>query len=332
MVDKTCITQLFKHQKQALYFLLERERELACVPPKKSSQQIDDEKEKEGESISTAESMCLRRKTRRGQYVNLITGEAWNPEDGLNHDGKKRQRGPHLARGGILADDMGLGKTIEAICLVISKEKPIEVDGVEIVEIVDLTADDDVVLKEEMGDDDVVEIKKEASGSQVYPKSVEEPAPMMNPFKPNTSKKHIELPAGRKMTSSKATLIVCPLSTISNWEDQIAQHVIRGSIKVYVFHGPHRRSDVGFLSQFDVILTTYNVLSLEYTREIKGIKQRLESSKSTGHQSVLHRVKWKRVILDEAHVIKDANTGQARSACALDTNLRWCLSGTVYEC
>lgn len=49
---------------------------------------------------------------------------------------------------------------------------------------------------------------------------------------------------------TKGTLIVCPLSTVSNWEDQIQQHVKRGALSVYVYHGAARCQDPRILSKF----------------------------------------------------------------------------------
>jgi SNF2 family DNA or RNA helicase len=49
---------------------------------------------------------------------------------------------------------------------------------------------------------------------------------------------------------AKGTLIVCPLSTVSNWEDQIQTHVRRGALSVYVYHGAARCQDPRVLSKF----------------------------------------------------------------------------------
>lgn len=43
------------------------------------------------------------------------------------------------------------------------------------------------------------------------------------------------------LVPTKGTLIVCPLSTVSNWEDQIQSHVKRGALSVYVYHGASRK-------------------------------------------------------------------------------------------
>ena len=53
---------------------------------------------------------------------------------------------------------------------------------------------------------------------------------------------------------SKGTLVICPLSVISNWSDQIHAHFQHGALSVHVHHGSSR--DSGALEQFDVVVTS----------------------------------------------------------------------------
>lgn len=63
---------------------------------------------------------------------------------------------------------------------------------------------------------------------------------------------------------NRPTLIVCPLSVLSNWEIQLKQHLRPDfPISVYVYHGRNRSTDAAFLKQHDVVLTTYNILGNE---------------------------------------------------------------------
>lgn len=48
-------------------------------------------------------------------------------------------------------------------------------------------------------------------------------------------------------------------------------------------------------------------------------------------ESLLHRVRWHRVILDEAHAIKDRSCNTAQAAFSLDAENRWALSGTPLQ-
>ncbi|XP_078445715.1 DNA repair protein RAD16-like [Wolffia australiana] len=47
--------------------------------------------------------------------------------------------------------------------------------------------------------------------------------------------------------------------------------------------------------------------------------------------SALHNVKWNRIILDEAHFIKDRGSSTAKAVFALESNYKWALSGTPLQ-
>jgi SNF2 family DNA or RNA helicase len=42
-------------------------------------------------------------------------------------------------------------------------------------------------------------------------------------------------------------------------------------------------------------------------------------------------VHWWRVVLDEAHNIKEAKTQAARACAELESNRRWCVTGTPFN-
>ncbi|KAJ2339183.1 hypothetical protein GGF43_006700, partial [Coemansia sp. RSA 2618] len=67
------------------------------------------------------------------------------------------------------------------------------------------------------------------------------------------------------------TLIVCPLSTMSNWEEQVATHVRARGMSVYAYHGNTRTRSARRLCHYDVVLTTFNVLQSEYARETRQL-------------------------------------------------------------
>lgn len=118
---------------------------------------------------------------------------------------------------------------------------------------------------------------------------------------------------------SMGTLIICPTSTVKNWEDQIAQHVKPGSMTYHVYHGPGREKNPYKLLQYDIVITTYGIVTSE------------SSNKTATSVSPLKQLKWFRIVLDEAHTIREARAIQSQATYSLDAQRRWCLTGTPIQ-
>ncbi|XP_068647111.1 DNA repair protein RAD16 isoform X2 [Aristolochia californica] len=52
---------------------------------------------------------------------------------------------------------------------------------------------------------------------------------------------------------------------------------------------------------------------------------------SSGQRTILHSVTWERIILDEAHFIKDRRSNTARAVFTLESSYKWALSGTPLQ-
>ncbi|XP_015760925.1 PREDICTED: uncharacterized protein LOC107340090 [Acropora digitifera] len=118
------------------------------------------------------------------------------------------------------------------------------------------------------------------------------------------------------VTENTATLIVCPVSVLSNWTDQIFRHAHRDvRLQVYMYYGPERLRDLKFLREQDIVLTTYPTLTNDYSRK----------------DSPLHKIKWLRVILDEGHTIRNPQTRLTNAMLDLEASRRWVLTGTPIQ-
>ena len=126
----------------------------------------------------------------------------------------------------------------------------------------------------------------------------------------------------RIKTRSKGTLLVSPMSTINNWREQLSAHwngtveLVGGEkgippkdftikrrqhrkgisddeddetddfdvLRVYIYHGPSRIPDPKYLAQFDLVITSYNVLALEYSKMCVNL-QNDDSTPGSGETS-----------------------------------------------
>lgn len=117
----------------------------------------------------------------------------------------------------------------------------------------------------------------------------------------------------------KCTLIVAPLALIKQWESEIADKIEKShKLRVCVYHGTGRTKFSADLEDYDVVITTYGTLSSEHAASGKG-------------QIGCFNIHWYRIILDEAHTIKNRNAKATQAACALNAQYRWCLTGTPLQ-
>ncbi|GAA5822173.1 hypothetical protein JCM10212_002977 [Sporobolomyces blumeae] len=207
--------------------------------------------------------------------------------------GTNQRERPILKRGGILADEMGLGKTMQTIALICTDD----------------------------------------TGEGV----LEEPEEPDERF-------------------DDMTLIVCPLSVASNWTDQFAQHVGKKRLKWHLYHGEGRELTKKQLRRYDVVITTYQTLvggieevtPKQKTPVASGFSDDpidaneadvvpsvpgdgpppSKKQKRSVKDGTLHSIKWRRVVLDEGHLIKNPKAKMSRAAAELKAERRWVLTGT----
>ncbi|KAL9120155.1 MAG: hypothetical protein Q9187_003290 [Circinaria calcarea] len=121
----------------------------------------------------------------------------------------------------------------------------------------------------------------------------------------------------------KSTLVVAPLALIKQWEAEISNRVEDShKLRVCVHHGPQRTKRFEDLRKYDVVITTYQILVSEHGSS---------SQKQDGPQVGCFGLHWYRVILDEAHTIKNRNAKATQACYALRAEYRWCLTGTPMQ-
>ncbi|KAI0157993.1 SNF2 family N-terminal domain-containing protein [Hypoxylon sp. FL1284] len=120
---------------------------------------------------------------------------------------------------------------------------------------------------------------------------------------------------GRKKASI-ATLVITPSSLlIDSWVEEIRKHTYAGTISLHKHIGTGRHKEIHYLYERPVILTTYATVAAEFRRG----------------DSTLAKINWFRIVLDEAHDIRNRSTKQFQAVASLSACHRWCLTGTPIQ-
>ena len=145
---------------------------------------------------------------------------------------------------------------------------------------------------------------------------------LQNPRPPKTTATETDKKA-LSNSVDKGTLVVAPLALIKQWEAEIKNRVsTTHQLRVCVHHGPQRTKRYEDLRKYDVVITTYQILVSEHGTS---------SERDDGPKVGCFGLHWYRVILDEAHTIKNRNAKATQACYALRSEYRWCLTGTPMQ-
>eukprot|EP01138_Halocafeteria_seosinensis_P008441 gb/GECG01008626.1/.p1 GENE.gb/GECG01008626.1/~~gb/GECG01008626.1/.p1 ORF type:complete len:1339 (+),score=179.55 gb/GECG01008626.1/:1-4017(+) len=229
--------------------------------------------------------------------------------------------------GGILADEMGMGKTIETLALIL--------DG-----------------KNSARNKSFEHSNEEATHSQ-----------KASPTADEAEASHLIQPKvfpSRPDTQASGTLVVCPMSLLEQWQSEIYKFSVsteetdsQPATNVLLHYGESRARSKSQLEVYDIVVTTYQTLVNEYEEIRQSNLEMAQSNQETTHiagdevaavaenpldygaqarlNAILLGVHWKRVVLDEAHVIKNRKTETAKACRSVSAEFRWALTGTPIQ-
>lgn len=97
-----------------------------------------------------------------------------------------------------------------------------------------------------------------------------------------------------------------------------------GRLSTFIFHGKGKTATREQLLAHDVVLSTYSLLESVFRKQTYGFRRKNGLVKE---KSLLHDIEFHRIVLDEAHNVKDRNAGTTRSVSEIKASKRLCLSG-----
>ncbi|KAJ1660888.1 DNA helicase rad5 [Dispira simplex] len=134
----------------------------------------------------------------------------------------------------------------------------------------------------------------------------------------------VDKPIGpRPLPCTRASLIVCPMSLLSQWKEEALQSCGPQGIRVDVYYGDSR--DLTCLEGVGkdkphLLITSYGTLLADYLKSVSGHQGQSTSS--------LYAYQFHRIVLDEAHSIKSRQSKTFRACCTLQARRRWAVTGT----
>ncbi|KAF8513714.1 SNF2 family N-terminal domain-containing protein [Hysterangium stoloniferum] len=166
---------------------------------------------------------------------------------------------------------------------------------------------------------------------------------------------------------ARSTLVVCPVALMEQWAQEINKYT-GNRLRVVQHYGSSRTDDAAALTRAHVVITSYQIVASEHSvwlgdakdeSSSKTKKKKADSDsddassddsanfgktllakraakaapkkKPVKKKDAIFKVKWWRIVLDEAHTIKNHKTKQAKAACDLSAKYRWVLTGTPIQ-
>ena len=134
----------------------------------------------------------------------------------------------------------------------------------------------------------------------------------------------------------KATLIVLPASLLSQWEAEIERHVESNAFSKVQIYKKSSNLKLRVIEDCDIVLTTYSEIMSSHNLKMTAADSEVADKigpekwreKHSDKMGILHQIEWYRVVLDEAHAIKNWKSSTAQACFSLKGKFRWCLTGT----
>ncbi|VUC32165.1 unnamed protein product [Clonostachys rosea] len=121
------------------------------------------------------------------------------------------------------------------------------------------------------------------------------------------------------------TLVVAPMSLLAQWKSEAEKASKEGTMKIELYYGTEKTSNLQAIcsseSAPDLVITSYGIVLSEFSAIAA------KNGDKTFHNG-LFSLNFFRVILDEAHNIKNRASKTAKACYEISANHRWVLTGT----
>ena len=124
------------------------------------------------------------------------------------------------------------------------------------------------------------------------------------------------------------TLVVAPMSLLAQWESEAAKASKPGTLKTMVYYGMDKAANLQHICCGTNAASAPNLIITSYGIILSELNQVAARGGDRGLHGGLFSVDFFRIILDEAHFIKNRQSKTAKACYELSAQHRWVLTGT----
>jgi len=265
---ETFVLDLRKYQKQALYWMVNKEKDQKSENKELSMHPLWEEyhwptKDAEDKDLPVVADQS-------SFYVNPYSGE-------LSLEFPIQEQN---CLGGILADEMGLGKTIEMLSLIHTHTSEFGLSGA--------TKSSSTVLN-------LPRLPKQSTAVERAPCT---------------------------------TLVIAPMSLLAQWASEAEKASKAGTLKSLVYYGNEKTANLQSLCCEANAANAPNIIITSYGTVLSEYNQVAAAGGNKSAQGGIFSLNYFRIILDEAHMIKNRQSKTAKACYELAAQHRWVLTGT----
>ncbi|KAK5119118.1 hypothetical protein LTR62_000329 [Meristemomyces frigidus] len=124
------------------------------------------------------------------------------------------------------------------------------------------------------------------------------------------------------------TLVVAPMSLLAQWASEAEKASKAGTLKVLVYYGSEKSANLQTLCCAANASTAPNVIITSYGVVLSEFNSVAAMGGNRGSHGGLFSLDYWRVILDEAHMVKNRQSKTAKACYEIAATHRWVLTGT----
>jgi DNA repair protein RAD5 len=124
------------------------------------------------------------------------------------------------------------------------------------------------------------------------------------------------------------TLVIAPMSLLAQWQSEAEKASKEGTLKVMVYYGSEKAVNLQKLCTASNGANAPNVIITSYGTVLSEYNQVVAQDGNRGSHGGIFSLDYFRIILDEAHFIKNRQSKTAKACYELSAKHRWVLTGT----